>query len=121
MGCFDLPTGEVKLKVKDGQKTYWKSVMFTDYLERGAVEELQERWGKKYKILEIQYNGRKVTPAKRYHWELRHKDEVYGTFKTREEAVKAREERNRRRWNGEKIPVGTIDFVEEIKLRRTKP
>lgn len=120
MGYFDLPTGEVKLKVKDGQKTYWKSVMFTDCLYKGEIEELQERWGRKYKILEIQFNGRKVTPAKKYHWELRDKDNVYGTFKTREEAVKARAERSTRRRNGEKIPIGNIEFIEEVKLRRVK-
>ena len=113
MGYFDLPTGEIKLKVKDGKKEKFVSVAFTDCIFKGEIEELYERWSKTYKIIEIQFNGRKVTPCKKYHWVLHWKDEIYGTFKTREEAKKAYDERKMKRWDDKSIHCGVIDFVEE--------
>jgi len=113
MGYFDLPRGEVTIKVKDGKKTVVKSIAFCDSLYKEEIAEMWERWSESYKILEMQFNGRKVEPMKNYHWELRYKDELFGTFKLRKDAYAALMERKHKKWDDKSIRVGTIYFVQD--------
>ena len=119
MGIFDLPTREFELLLKKkgrGQrKEEWKSVMFTDRLELAEIARCAEEWSRNYRVLGARYNGRNVAIPTDYHWELRYKDNVYGVFKTRAEAVQMMNERKEMNWaekiKENRIPVGIPVFV----------
>ena len=120
MGYFDLPRGNFELLLKKkgrgNHKAEWQSVMMTDHLYPGDVEEHFERWGINYKIMAARYNGREVKPLTRYHWERRFKDDILGKYATRAEAEAAVQEQRRRNWGvpiGERVMVGTIVFVQD--------
>jgi len=126
MGYFDLPRGNFELLLKKkgrgNHKAEWQSVMMTDHLYPGDVEEHFERWGINYKVMAARYNGREVKPLTRYHWEhriiisKRGIDELLGKYKTRKEAEAAVDERKRANWSkpkDERVAAGTIVFVQD--------
>lgn len=113
MGYFDLPTGELELLMKKkgrgGYKPEWKLIAFTDRISDAELASDVERWSKNYKVIAARHNGREVEIPTAYHWELRNKDEVYGCFKTWEDAKV--EMINRKCADGRKC--GSIWFVKE--------
>lgn len=126
MGYFDLPRGNFELLLKKkgrgNHKAEWQSVMMTDHLYPGEVEEHFERWGINYKVMAARYNGREVKPLTQYHWEHRiiirkcGVDELLGKYKTRKEAEAAVDERKRANWEkpkDERVAAGTIVFVQD--------
>ena len=111
MGYFDLPTGEFDLLLKDGKGEQWKNVMFTDSINASEIAECVEEWSVYHKVLKARFNGREVAMPTHYHWELRHKEEAFGSFKTRKEAVEAMYQR-KAMWRKDKtIKVGLPCFV----------
>lgn len=126
MGYFDLPRGNFELLLKKkgrgNHKAEWTSVMMTDRLYPGDVEECFEKWGINYKVIGARYNGREVKPLTRYHWEhriinrKRGVDELLGKYKTRKEAEAAVDERKRANWSrpkDERVAIGTIVFAQD--------
>ena len=111
MGAFDLPRGEFELLLKKDGEAEWKSVMFTDYIDMGEIADAAEMWSKNYKVLAARYNGREVTIPTNYKWELRYKDEVFGEFKTRAEAVEEMNRRKIERRKDKTVRVGLPYFV----------
>ena len=113
MGAFDLPRGEFDLLLKDSKGEHWKNVMFADSFDEGEVADIVEMWSVNHKVLAARFNGRPVAIPTRYHWELRYKDEVFGSFKLREEAKEALYQR-KAMWRKDKSTrVGCIYFVKE--------
>lgn len=121
MGYFDLPRGELELLLKKkgrgNRKAEWKSVMFADRLSTGEIVSCVEDWSINYKVVGARYNGREVNVPTRYHWEHRHKDSVYGIYKTRREVLEAMQERKKfnrlEKDRAKMVPVGTPVFVAE--------
>ena len=121
MGCFDLPRGELELLLKKkgrgNRKTEWKSVMFVDRLSAEEIASCVEDWSINYKVVGARYNGREVNVPTRYHWEHRHKDSVYGIYRTRKEVLNAMQKRKEFNWlekdKSKTIPIGTPVFVAE--------
>ena len=117
MGYFDLPTGELELNLKPKKKgakeNGWTSVMFTDGLSKEDIATSVEEWSINYRVLEARYNCRPVTIPKKYHWELRSKEECFGIYKSRADAVKAMQERKAMRWEDKTVKVGLPYFVED--------
>lgn len=117
MGLFDLPTGnfELKLKPKSNDCYYkeegWQSVMMTDRLDYEMVVGIVEDHEKDYEVHGARYNGKPIKVPNKYHWELRHKDEVFGSFKTRAEAVALMQQRKAMRRKDKNIKVGLPKFV----------
>lgn len=121
MGYFDLPTGDFELLLKKkgrgNRKAEWRSVMFTDYLDKEIIATCAEEWARNYKVAGARYNGREVnipSPGS-YHWEHRCRDSVYGVYKTRKEVVDAMQKRKEFNWSEKdktkRIPVGIPVFV----------
>lgn len=127
MAYFGLPRGDFELLLKEkgrgNHKAEWKSVMMTDSLYPGDVEECFERWGENYKVLGARYNGKEVKPLTRYHWEHytkvklpggAWKTKVLGCYATRATAKAAVDERKLSNWGKPKenrISEGIIRFV----------
>lgn len=117
MGAFDLPRGELELNLKPKNKDCyfkeegWQSVMFTDGLDYETLVGCVEDWTGNYEVLGARYNGRTVTIPKKFHWELQHKGEVLGSFKSRAEAVETMRAR-KAEWRKDKtVKVGLPKFV----------
>lgn len=120
MGYFDLPRGQfdllLKKKGRGRHSSKWECVMMTDSLYPEEIASCVEEWSQNYTVEGARYNGKSVIIPTKYHWELRTKDEVLNHYSTREEAVKARDERRTFNWgkpDESRIPVGTIYFVKE--------
>ena len=113
MGYFDLPTGELELQLKDKNGVYWESVMFTDWIEQYEIAQTVERWSEHHEVLAARYNGKPVAIPTNYHWELVSKGEVLGSFATRKEAEKAREERKAKWVKDRTVKIGLPEFVKD--------
>ena len=129
MGYFDLPRGNFELLLKKkgrgNRKAEWQSVMMTDHLYPGDVEECFERWGINYKVLGARYNGKEVKPLTRYHWEhyikVRgarggYKEKVLGKYSVRADAVLAVDKRKSMNWGlpkEKRVLAGNIRFVQD--------
>ena len=111
MGAFDLPTGDFELLLKGKDGTNWQSVMFTDRLDYETIVGCVEDWNKNYEVLGARFNGRAVTIPEKFHWELRYKDEVFGSFKTRAEAVELMKERKAKQREDKTVKIGLPKFV----------
>lgn len=129
MGLCDLPRGNFELLLKKkgrgNHKAEWKSVMMTDSLYPGEVEEAVERWSERYKVMGCRYNGREITPQICYHWEhwatLKTpegtEEQFLGSYRTRAEAQEAwvaRRMANRGKPKDERVPVGYISFTTDV-------
>ena len=112
MGYFDLPRGELELQLKDGKGIHWESVCFTDRLDKETLAMCKEEWSERHEVLAARYNGKEVEIPTNYHWDLRHKDVVFGSYKTREEAVNAMHQR-KSMWRKDKtVKIGLPYFAE---------
>ena len=118
MGLFDLPTGELELNLKpkrsNCKRNGWTSVAFTDRLYREEIASCVEVWSKDYKVTGARYNGKTIQIPKKYHWEVRNKEEIFGKFKTRAEAVEELNERRLASRRDASVKVGRLVFVEEL-------
>ena len=112
MGVFDMPRGELELKLKDSKGTHWDSVMLTDYLDMGMVMGCVEEWSVNHKVLSARYNGNVIAFPKKYHWELIADTESL-PFETRAEAEAVMSERRklRTRLKDKTIKVGSVFLV----------
>ena len=118
MGFFDLPSGnfELLLSKNGSRKQEWKSVMMTDRLYPEEIADCVEQWSKNYKVRGARHNGREVNIPTSYHWELRAKSDVIGSYPTREAAKEAADKRRMQNWgkrDEERIPIGAICFVQD--------
>lgn len=121
MAYFDLPTGNFELLLKKrgrgNHKAEWRSVMFTDSLYNEEIASCAEEWSRNYIVVGAKYNGKDVDipSPDSYHWEHRHKESLYGIYKTREEVLAAMQERKKFNWaekdKSKRIPVGRPYFV----------
>ena len=107
-----MPTGDFELQFKDGDKTYWKSVMITDSPSKEEIAQCVEEWENR-NVLAARYNKKPVEIPTNYHWELRFGKECFGVFKKRKDAYAAMIDRKNRKRNGENIKAGFVCFIED--------
>ena len=113
MGAFDLPTGELELLLKDSKGEHWESVAFTDSVDDYDIVDSVEDWSVNHTVLAARFNGKPVKIPDKYHWELRHRDECFGKFPTRNECVDAMHKR-KSMWRKDKtVKVGLPVFVKD--------
>lgn len=86
---------------------------FIDRLDKEVLADNVERWSKHHEVLAARYNGRPVMIPTNYHWELQHKGEVLGIFKTREEACEEMNKRKVARYEDKTIKVGLPKYVQD--------
>ena len=112
-GAFALPTGELDVQLKDGEKVYWKNVACTDWVDKGEIAETVEVWSRNHEVLAVRFNGRELQIPTNYHWELEYKGEVLGTFATRKDAVEEMNARKIERYKDKTVKVGIPKFVQD--------